>query len=63
MFVINLILFILNFGQRYFEVHSVLKTYRLGILGIIFPVVRVSTSSINGIMESKLWWDENGVSQ
>ena len=39
------------------------KTYFVVTLGIIFPLVRVSTRSINGIMDKTLWCDENGVSQ
>lgn len=38
-------------------------TYQWFILGIMFPVVSVSTSNMNGMIDSRLWWDENGVSQ
>ena len=38
-------------------------TYRFVILGIIAPPVNDSTSSMKGIMDKTLWWDEKGVSQ
>lgn len=38
-------------------------TYRVGTLGIIVPLVIVSTSRIKGIMDKTLWCDENGMYQ
>lgn len=40
-------------GQAYFEV----------TLGIIFPLVNVSTRRMKGIIDKTLWCEENGVSQ
>lgn len=39
------------------------RTYRDVSLGIMAPEDKVSTRSINGIMERTLWCEENGVSQ
>lgn len=39
------------------------KSYREKIRGIMCPLVIVSTSIKNGITDSTLWCDENGVSQ
>ena len=38
-------------------------TYLEVTLGTIFPLVNVSTSRMNGIIDKTLWCDENGVSQ
>lgn len=31
--------------------------------GTIVPVVMASTSRINGMTDSTLWWEENGINQ
>jgi hypothetical protein len=37
--------------------------YRVVTLGTIDPVVIVSTRRMNGMMDSTLWCDENGMNQ
>lgn len=38
-------------------------TYRVVTLGIMVPLVIVSTSKTNGIIDRMLWCDENGMYQ
>jgi hypothetical protein len=44
------------------DIHT-LVTYRFWILGIIRPVLKVSTRRMKGTIETMLWWEEKGVSQ
>lgn len=39
------------------------EAYRVVTLGIMRPVLRVSTRRMKGIMERMLWCEEKGVSQ
>lgn len=45
------------------EMDRGMGTYRVMIRGIIAPLVMVSTRRRNGMMDSTLWCEENGMNQ